>query len=240
MDNLTLELLKKQYAELKSPRKAENYFNIMQRTVYGMFDELNIKKPNINYVRAVNFSNPDFIKKQSDITQEMWNNDDGTRREIAAKLASTVLQSDEVRNKVKEFVSTPEFKNKMSELKKSEWRMDDGTKREAARLMASTVLQTHEVIEKRNEKLQSPEYREARRLAYQRHPEVIKVMKEIAATIPNLGNIIAHVKDGTANEYEKNMYYIYHKMCENAMPGHKAIIVREWHNILVERGLIKE
>ncbi len=238
LENVSLELLKRQYGELKSPRNSENYFNIKQLTVYNMFKTLNIPKPDTEYIRNCNFSNPEYKQKQSEITQEMWDNDDGTRREIARNSASTYLQTTESRNALKESMARPESKAKRAENTRNF--MSKPEQKERARLHASTVLQTPEVIAKRNLKLQSDEYRQAASEGYTRHPEITETMSKIAQKNPLIGSCIHHLKEGTANDYEKAVLAGYYLECATAIPGFQKIAGQEKHKILVERGLIKE
>ena len=180
----------------------------------------------------------EYREKQRTNMLNLWANDDGTMRENSRRIASTVLQSEESRNNNRISHQTEESRNKKREITTERWAQDDGTMRKNSRRIASTVLQTQEVRDKIRETLQSEEYREARILAYARHPEITEKMKEIAEEFPMLREIIQKEADGSVTEAEKKLHQLYWKRCAEAMPGYSKIIGNEYHNILVDWGII--
>lgn len=65
-------------------------------------------------------------------------------------------------------------------------------------------------------------------------------MSEIAEKYQGLGRIIAKRNSGEVlSEIEQTIWLTYLKECEEVIPGNKKIIGQEYHNILVEWGIIE-
>ena len=81
-------------------------------------------------------------------------------------------------------------------------------------------------------------YYEAHSLAFERHPDILQKMSDIAKDFPDLARIIDKRRQGIPlSEHEMKRRNSYLKKCSLKMPGYLKIIGAEYHKILVERGI---
>ncbi len=160
LNSLSLDLLKKQYAEVKSTKKKESYFNLTKEPVNKLFEVLNIKKMNRGYSYILAGSNPDFKTLIGNISKENWAQDDGTRRLQASETAKEVLFTPEARSNFLASVRSDDFRDQQRQISYEKWANDDGTLLAKVTHTASTVLQSPEVKEKIRQTTQTDEHRE--------------------------------------------------------------------------------
>ena len=254
---IALDLLKNYYGRLHPVRQQPEYYNLSKESTKNILSLLNIKEFDKQYSQIIYYQNPEYLSRRSEQQITKWQEDDGTRREQYRKAASR-LQTPESRAKNKASRQKIEYKIKRSIISKDMWQQDNGSRKKAASELASKLLHTEEVDSKRTKTLQSedfrkfmsdlkteffannPEYSEAQKLAWQRHPEITEKMSEIAEKYQGLGRIIAKRNSGEVlSEIEQTIWLTYLKECEEVMPGNKKIIGQEYHNILVEWGIIE-
>lgn len=105
-----------------------------------------------------------------------------------------------------------------------------------------------EVKQKEKQTKSTPEYQEkmkiyneAHSLAFDRHPDILQKMSEIAEDFPDMAKLIEKHRQGipfTKNETIRRKTFF--KECSLKMPGYQKIIDREYHKILVEWGIKEE
>ena len=304
IENLSLDLLKKQYGNMYSTAQKEHYFGLSVTGVRALFDIFNIKVPEKIYIMnafitpqrrekqskslSKYLATPEGKKQRKEAMDLRWANDDGTLRE-QSRQNQKATQTPEARAKHKATCNTDEFKQRESQkmqrrwqedeefiklqqerpwindeyiisqrqISKESWANSDESRYEISRQNIKSA-QTPEAIAKmratkntqefkdeisetmREFNKNNPLYNKARILAWDRHPEITDKMSEIAQHYPMLGEIIRKQESGNElSEYEDKILRTYHKECERAIPGHMKIIGKEYHNILVEWGLIE-
>jgi|GEM_PF-6227292 len=147
LDNLSLELLKKHYAEIKSIKQKEIYFNLSKSAVDRLFKILNVKKMNRNYTYSLAGSNPGFKVLIGNISKNAWAQDDGTRRKQAGETIKRATGTPEAREAHRKAVQSEEFR---------------AVQREHA-----GKLNTPAAIAARQQTMHTDEYREKKRLISQ-------------------------------------------------------------------------
>ena len=198
-------------------------------------------------------------QKCSEIAKNRWLNDDGTMREKAAQNAKQNLDTKEVKEKRIATQQSEKYRKRHSEIIKQAWKNDNGTMYKAASKTAREILHNEENTQKRLEALrdedyrkrlseslkefnrQNPEYTLAHKEAWKRHPEITKAMSDIASEYPGLSAVISKKEHGeTLSEAEEKYLRLYFKDCDEKIHNHHKIIGQEFHNILVEWGIIEE
>jgi len=87
IENLPLELLKRQYAEIKSIKDKNNYFGLTKDTVIRLFEILKIPRLNRTYYYVLSGSKPEFAEKISSIMKNNWDAEQGEKYRKAKALA---------------------------------------------------------------------------------------------------------------------------------------------------------
>ena len=159
LDNLTLELLKRYFSQIKSIRNPENYFNASKDTITKMFEALNIPKPNKLYNEFLACSNPDYVSNARNQMKEIWKNDDGTLRERQSKIAKNVFSKPEVKEKRIESCRQDGYREKRRQIALKNWANNNGTWSENQRQRAMEIFNRPDVQEKRLAAVKSDEYR---------------------------------------------------------------------------------
>lgn len=150
INNLSLELLKKQYGQFLHPTNKNAYFGISYHTICVLFDLLNIKKINKSYIFYTLQSREEYKNSHFTHAKQLW----------------TSKKGEELREKFK----TPEFREKLSKAKVLSWetiskeskkRMSQNSKRPEVRqkISDSTKKRWTEHGDKYREILRSPEVR---------------------------------------------------------------------------------
>ncbi|MBQ8475861.1 hypothetical protein IJ531_02250 [bacterium] len=215
-------------------RMWENDSGQMRENLAKMIISAHSEEANQNRRNAL--QKESFKKRQSVAQKESWENDDGHRREASSRQMRTVLQSPEIEARKIAAIKSQEHRQHQSEKMKAVWENDDGTKREAVRQSAYVNLHTPETKQKVKDFLQSDRNKKAHALAYERHPEIRKMMKDVAKNFGALGKILEKPKDERTDE-ELKYLNIYYKKCEEAMPGFRKIIGDEVHRIFQEENM---
>ena len=268
-NNLSLELLKRYYGKLKSPARKENYFGMTFVTVIKLFDALNIKQMNKNYLIIAATNNPELFDGYSQRGKTKW--EDEAYKARMANMSRERWQNPEERERIieaqKEAGKDPKLKQKHSEIMKKMWQdpkyrekqiqslikrwQKKGYKEHQSLLMKYSWLD-EECRAKRIEGIQkvqnSKEHKEkmevyykARRYAWERHPKIREAMSEIAKNFHTLPYILAKRKKGKElSEIEMATLLSYYKACSEIIPGYQKVIGKEYSKILVEWGLKEE
>ena len=268
-DNLSLELLKRYYGRLKSPARKENYFDMTFVTVIKLFDALNIKQMNKNYLITAATNNPELFEGYSQRGKKNW--EDEAYKARMANMSRERWQNPEDRERIinaqKEAAKDPILKQRHSEIMKERWQnpeyrerqiqllikrwQKEGYKEHQSLLIKYSWLD-EECRAKRMEGIQkvqnSKEHKEkmevyykAKRYAWKRHPEIRRAMSEIAKNFHTLpGILVKRNKGKELPEIEMATLLSYYKACSEIIPNYQKIIGEEYSKILVEWGIKEE
>lgn len=218
--NATLVFLKQYYGKMGSPKKKEDFFGFGPIACHTVFDSLNIKRPNRNYVMFYSLSKPEHRNKMSDMRRRVaatpkykenaskaqrkrWDKNDGAERKRAAETQKRVWASlsEEEKQAWREnqlrVQRTPEYREQAKKRIEEFWR--DPQFREAVISGYRNFLDT------------TPEYREIKSQAWKAHPDILQIMSDTLNDFPQVRPIIAKRHDGiplTASENNAQKQYL--------------------------------
>lgn len=259
IDDFSLELLKRHYAKVDFMRNKENYYGMDMGTISKTMKMFNIKM-NSAYYKQLITSKPELKDKITEnLTLPSTRQKIKTTQQTAeyrkkrSEISRKVAQNPDVRKKRSDATKRrwieggDSYREENSRRMKERWENDNGTMR--AQVLA---IWNGEGSEERR-KAQSErgrafyqtdigkKHKEASKEAWKRHPEIRNKMAEIAKGFPSMHKILSKKYRGEKlTEDEYNLYLIYLKKCNEAVPDMHKIIGEEYHNILVEWGLKEE
>ena len=259
IDNLTLELLKKRFALVNDKNRSSEYFNITPKALKHLFSALNIQDINRRYMYRLYSSNPDFQADQRKNLASKWAEDDGTMRAVSSAIAKQYLCASETQGRSAASRNSTECRAKQSLNMKKRWAEDDGTMRTQASEHAEKVLHSDEMRQRARaaqadaayrkkhsetitrffESERGQKYKEARRLAAERHPEFNEQIALLRKEFPSIGRAMHRIQEGRDTLSDRKIQSSYWKRFHEMMPEYEKTIGREYHDILVEWGLIE-
>ncbi len=208
--NLSLLLLQTHYAKGISPNARGAFFGLSKDAMYKIFEKLNIKRLDGQYLRLVGDCSPQKRQRMSEArTPEMRAKLSKRAREIWSDENKRAEQS---KNRKAYFEAHPEAIRAISE-------------RMAGTTLSPDVKAKISKSEREYYK-NHPEEAMLRSAAWKEHSDITKTMKKIARDeFPYLKKIILKQQSGKGlTENEKQYLERYHKRCETLYPGmHKKV-----------------
>ncbi len=242
----------------KATKNSKNYYDnnsaIKEKIAKRMRDTFRQnpeKKENISKkLKQYYENNPEARENISKKMKGYYENNPEAREKQSQKLKEVYKQNPQYGELLsqhrREYYAIEENRQKHSERLKEfhknhpEARIENG-KKVAQYYIDNPQIRQH-LSEKRHEFYKNhPEYIEAMKEAWKRHPEITSKMSDISGYFDGMPKIFQKLKSKEKlTESEDICYKRYTKSLETILPNYKKTIMTEYHNILIEKGLIED
>lgn len=228
MDNLSLRLLQKHYAELKPLGHKDNYWGRHMDVLLSTMEKLNIPPLNSRYVLVVSKQNPnshwqseEYKAKTSENVKKRFENPDC--RKQSSERMKKMWQDSEKRAEILAKMNSEENRKRQSELMKA--RLQD----EAFIEKLNAGLNTEKAV--RNKELANI----ALKMAWDRHPEIRQQMSEVAHQVCEVSYVFTKISQGQElTDRDKILLADYNKELKARYPESRKIIAQTQKEILAE------